>query len=267
MQDGPWTTPATWDCNCIPSDTVAVVINHDVTFSEDLALIQPSVTIGSAGILRSTAPSDLESLTNLFVSGILEVSGWVTVFDTLQVAGLMVLGAHLDLAGRMLMDDGHVEIGGSLFVFNIGAISGSGSICVTSGTNNAGSITGNVDICDVNSVATEPPYIGYNTGIVANSVTFCAAGPCAVGITEESGADFAITTLTANRLLFTSPYPSAFEWTIFDISGRPVLQGLLNGSAEADTDLDISGLAVGLHVLQIRKRDAERPVSARFLKM
>lgn len=55
VMDGPWLTPTTWDCNCIPASGNNIVIGHDVTLNTDIYFTSGTIEINSGASLVKDA--------------------------------------------------------------------------------------------------------------------------------------------------------------------------------------------------------------------
>ena len=182
VTDGNWSAPATWDCNCVPSTTSEVHIHHVVEVALfNFAMPYPLVVVHADGILR--------------VAGQLEVNNLVQVDGSLLVVQVLRLnqGSHVTVSGGVIAEgllvDGHLEMaGGTASVISLiseGLLSGQGSICATQLTENFGTITGTIDICDGTPTTTVPPILDTNAGAVDAGVTYCTSSACATWIDEE----------------------------------------------------------------------------------
>lgn len=185
-----------------------------------------------------------------------------------------IFSADMTIAGPSNYISGQVQVYGSLMVdnninlldsntlftvagdlVNNGSIYGSGAFCVAGTTENNGGIFGEVDICDLSPQTTIPPFIDQGQGIVAPTVTFCAAGHCGVGIAETM----------AGPALRVYPNPSVLHFQVegvepgmhyrlMDAQGREVLSGIVTAVDMPFLWGDLPSGAYGLQFLTGRER-------------
>ncbi len=211
VQEGAFNDPATWDCNCIPmlSD---VVILHTVHVTATLELQMPMVHIMPSGVLMSDGQQSIFLLGDVINDGAVHTSG---VIDTdgdfinnglVSVAGAFRSHGYLQLGGAStLLTTIDLEIGG--------LVDGEGTICVSGYSVNYGTIQGEVDLCDGSPTTITPPIIDNNTGVVAQTVTFCAGDNCFTGLVE--GDDLSS--------LVAWPVPAGDQVTVEGLPSTPCL--------------------------------------------
>ena len=131
----------------------------------------------------------------------------------------------------MFINNGQVLIGNDFT--NLDSIKGNlGYFCIVSYSANHGYIGGTVDICD-QSPLTGPPYIDYNTGTIATTVSSCTLHACNVGINETAGTNSAVD-------VYPNPFNDllTFEFkgtstpnsilSVFDVLGQRVFTNTYN---------------------------------------
>ncbi|MEI7595892.1 MAG: T9SS type A sorting domain-containing protein [Bacteroidota bacterium] len=148
VANGNWKTPATWDCNCVPTSLYNVVVNHTVTLDTNHA-VGFSLTIGSAGTLQASSPT-----INLAVySGTLTNNGTVSVYNFATNSGA-TLTNNKTFGALNYLNDGTLNNSstGELMtnsLANSGILNNSG-IITTTDIHNSGSGTNNNILSFVN---------------------------------------------------------------------------------------------------------------------
>lgn len=174
-----------------------------------------------------------------------QVEGSVVVHHRLEI------GYNMQPAGLELLDGATVQVWGDLH--NLGMIEGEGSICVLGDAQNHGTITGQVDICDATPTMTNAPFLDLNTGTVAASVTFCAAGPCGTtGLGEASVLQDAVIIPDPGSGYCTVRIPGntlVAGYILLDAQGRRLGQGA--GRFHGDLRVPVPQVA-GLYLLLLR---------------
>ncbi|MFZ1686698.1 MAG: hypothetical protein WAU70_04715 [Flavobacteriales bacterium] len=210
VQDGPWTSPSTWSCGCVPAAPSSLVIMHNVGVFGSLLLDEPQVQVASSGSITMSFPDMVLISTAFSVQGHVFFQGTVTMAGLADVSGLFEVTGTLVNNGLLMLSGGSMIIEGDLL--NNQQIDGNGSICVYLFTNNAGAINGAVDICDFSPTTPIPPIVDTNTGTVANTVTFCTNSVCAfsglgygadlnnISVSPNPATDHAVVELPAQRI-------------------------------------------------------------------
>ncbi|MBK9175680.1 MAG: hypothetical protein IPM46_04945 [Flavobacteriales bacterium] len=248
VQDGDWGDPATWDCNCIPEVVNAVVV-HQVRIATNTFLMQ-RVHVMPVGSLVMDEFFSVAIMDTVINDGLMDLKGDIDVDwallnnSTIHIEGVIHNDALLVMGGpdALLTTD---NIG------NYDTIEGEGRICVAGFTENTGTIQGLIDFCDLTPTVSSPPYIDDNTGVVAGSVTFCAAvgcGPSAID-TPNALSGVRIWPVPAqDHLELEVPVESSIE--LLDASGRIVLARSIQN--RGPVTLGIAHLPVGLYAAVIR---------------
>ncbi|MBL8001454.1 MAG: T9SS type A sorting domain-containing protein [Flavobacteriales bacterium] len=247
--DGPWSSPSTWTCNCVPSVADSVEIAHAVTIQASVTLtnawvhITPNGWFGfsSMGFLAITQPVLNEG--TLYIIGDLDVD-WP--FDS---------PGYIEVNGDFANDDsinigaaGLIRVNGGLM--NDGIIVGNGAICVSGITINNGDLVGSMDFCDASPTTLVPPIIDQNYGTVDPAIVFCESGKCTVGIGEETLSGISIAPNPSRGPLQLTGLPEGdLRIELFDALGRPH-QLSAQGSGRMRS-LDLGSLPLGAYVLRV----------------
>ncbi len=140
---------------------------------------------------------------------------------------------------------GTLSISGNWYNYAIIDGEAPGAIVVQDTTFNFGTLTGNWDLCDMSPLATTPPLIDHDFGIVGDSITFCST-----------------TGIEADRLVPLKLYPNPASthvtigsdgWPlgdprVLDIAGRTVAGIQLNHNTDAVT-INIDHLSAGVYTV------------------
>ncbi|MEO8068194.1 MAG: hypothetical protein ABI599_10930 [Flavobacteriales bacterium] len=215
VQDGPWTSPSTWSCGCVPAAPSSLVIMHNVGVFGSLVLDEPQVQVASTGSINMSFPDMVLISTAFIMQGHVFFQGTVTMAGLVDVSGLFEVTGMLVNNGQLTLSGGSMIIEGDLL--NNQQISGNGSICVYLFTNNVGAINGAVDICDFSPTTTTPPILDANTGTVAGTVTYCTNSACGL-----SGVDNA----AELSHILVSPNP-AVDQAVVELPGQGIVRGEL----------------------------------------
>ncbi|MFH0866483.1 MAG: T9SS type A sorting domain-containing protein [Bacteroidota bacterium] len=110
VADGPWLTPTTWDCSCIPIPGSIIEINHDVIFNTNFAYTSGSITINSGASLSKDV--SIRSLGmaggSLENDGTLELDRLGTTAGTITNSNTMIINQSFYNGGNFT-NDGLVE--------------------------------------------------------------------------------------------------------------------------------------------------------------
>ena len=253
VQDGIWNDPLTWDCGCIPSIN-SVVIEHNITITTNIILFMDTVHVTSAGTLLMDAPHSVAMTETVINDATMQLIGDVDVDGELFNNGLIAIDGDFHCDNLLFMGGA-----GTLFsctnIANDGTIDGTGRICVSEVTGNAGTIQGEIDFCDGSPTTATPPIIDINTGTVAPSVTFCLTGACVEGIGEEALDNVRLWPNPAcDRVSIEGLPPNAIV-VLRDALGRVLRTGT---SSSGPTSLDLEELASGPYSLTVEYRGATR---------
>lgn len=150
VTSGPWTTPATWNCTCVPNsfDNVTVDDLDNVTLNTDASVV--NFTVNPTGTLTWAATEQFDVTGNLTVNGVLDMGGAGVfsmsgaVSQTIDLGGAIVDFTNFVLNNSSTGVDllnGTIQINGTLSP-NAGAFDFSaGSLVINS---SAGTTTGRV---------------------------------------------------------------------------------------------------------------------------
>ncbi len=253
VQNGAWSAPATWSCNCVPVSTASLVVMHSVELLGDLTITNPQVQVTSTGEITTSFPVTL-TLNGVFImEGHVFISGWVYNYSLLDVTGLFEVAGDFISDGQVQMDGGTLIVEGGLT--NYSSITGDGSICVVDSTVNHGSITGPLDFCDQSPTVGTPPFLDVNTGTVGSAVTFCTNSSCITGIADHAVQVIALAPNPASDRMTIFGTVAGDAITVVDASGR---QGLRMKATADRTELDLAAMANGAYRVIVRSRAAVR---------
>ena len=228
VQNGAWTSPATWSCACVPDSSQSLVIMHNVDVIGGLSLDQPQVQVTSTGNINMSFPDQVVLNTSFILEGHVFFQGSVTNLQLIDVQGTFELAGVLVNSAQVVMDGGSMIIEGDLLNYQL--ISGAGSICVYLLTNNNGLIAGTVDICDFSPTTTTPPILDMNSGTVAGTVTYCTNSVCSIMGVNDGKAPQTIS-ITPNpavdRAVVELPGQRIARGELLSMDGRVVEAGIL----------------------------------------
>jgi hypothetical protein len=177
VQNGAWSDPATWDCSCVPAPGNSLVIMHSVQILGDLTFSFPQVQVTTTGEITMSFPGTVQLGGTFIIEGHVILIGTITnVGGTIDVPGFFEVVGVFTNDGDLIMDGGLMQVEGD-FINTLG-VSGDGGICVYDSTDNQGTITGTVDICDATPTTAVPPIVDANSGTIAGTVTYCQGGLC-----------------------------------------------------------------------------------------
>lgn len=250
VQDGDWDDPATWDCACVPEVDNAVVI-HDVRIDGNTVLMQ-RVHVTPVGSLVMDQYFSVVIMDTVINDGLMDLVGDIDVdWALLNNSTVLIEG--------VMHNDGVIVMGGPnalIALDNIGnydVIEGEGRICVSSFSENTGTIQGQIDFCDLTPTVTSPPFIDVNSGTVSGTVTFCASACGNVGLDDALLSTVRIGPIPArDRLLIEAP--GGAKLTLLDATGRIVLTRAL--VSDGRIALDVTGIAHGRYTAELRVGDS-----------
>ena len=253
VQDGIWNDPLTWDCGCVPTIN-SVIIEHEVTITTNIILFMDTVHVTSAGALLMDAPHSVAMTETVINDATMQLIGDVDVDGELFNNGIIAIDGDFHCDNLLFMGGA-----GTLFsctnISNDGTIDGTGRICVSEVTVNAGTIQGEIDFCDGSPTTATPPIIDINSGIVAPSVTFCLTGACSEGMDEQALGDVHIWPNPAGDRVWIEGLPPRAALTIHDAPGRVLQRDV---SSTGTTALDLTGLSAGPYMLLVEFQGATR---------
>jgi hypothetical protein len=155
-----------------------VVVLHSIELPGNTVFDHPELTVAASGEIHMGFPA-----TVTFDGGTVIVDGHMLLIGEIILSGAAItIGGYFEAIGQFTngggigMDAGVLQVEGDLT--NLGAIDGTGSICVYDTIDNAGTIAGTVDICDATPTTSTAPIVDCNTGTIAGTVTYCSNSVC-----------------------------------------------------------------------------------------
>lgn len=257
VQDGDWSDPATWDCNCIPEVHNAEVL-HQVRIAGNTFLMQ-RVHVTPVGSLFMDEYFSVVIMDTVINDGLMDLIGdidvdWAMINNsTVHIDGVMHIDGVLTMGGpdaALTLDD----------IGNYDTIEGEGRICVSGFSENTGTIQGEIDFCDLTPTVSSPPFIDMNSGTVMGSVTFCAEGGCGpnpVADLQHTLFGVRIYPIPTQDWL-TIEAPAQARITLLDGSGREVLSAFAPQSGLST--LSISSIPSGVYVAEVRDGTARQRI-------
>ncbi len=262
VQDGAWSDPATWDCNCVPPVPAEMVVMHNVNLSGGLSF-SPSLTILASGQLQQISPGYIYSQGPLIVAGTLSSPGFLAPGCPVILSG-SILAESLYLGGGMQMIGGFVQVSGN-FTQAAGAIvDGDGQICVGDSSNIQGPLTGTIDLCDLTPTTTVPPFVDGGASFVGPNITFCQGAVCAMGVQDRA----VVLELSAypvpatNELTVSGAFKGSVEVRVLDELGS--VRSVRWERRDDRMTVHIEDLRPGLYLMEVRS--AGRSGVLRFMK-
>ena len=257
VQDGDWSDPATWDCNCIPEVHNAEVL-HQVRIAGNTFLMQ-RVHVTPVGSLFMDEYFSVVIMDTVINDGLMDLIGdidvdWAIINNsTVHIEGVMHIDGVLTMGGpdaALTLDD----------IGNYDTIEGEGRICVTGFSESTGTIQGEIDFCDLTPTVSSPPFIDMNSGTVMGSVTFCAEGGCGpnpVADLQHTLFGVRIYPIPTQDWL-TIEAPAQARITLLDGSGCEVLSAFAPQSGRST--LSISSIPSGVYVAEVRDGTARQRI-------
>lgn len=237
VQNGFWTAPTTWSCNCVPTAANTVLVEHSVELSGNTVFDHPQLNVSTGGEIHMAFPADVT-----FAGGIVVMEGHMLLIGEIDNAGaLITVSGFFEAIGQfnndgdLFMDQGLMQVEGDLSNFD--SIDGDGAICVYDTTDISGSITGTVDICDGTPTTATPPIVDVNTGSIAGTVTYCQSGQCAWSgsVGEGAGAAPMLVPVPSDGPVAVIGLPAGDQAIVVrDAIGRAILTLRSNGSRRVD---------------------------------
>lgn len=249
VQNGPWNSPTTWDCNCVPITPASAMITHSVEVVGSTYIAPEQLTVAAGGELTMTFPAEVALATNFMNYGHVLLIGTVTIAGHYFNLGFTEFVGNVASDGIITLYDGTVMTIEGNFV-NFFTLDGAGSLCVSDMIENYQEITGLVDICDGTPTATAEPFIDFNAGTVGPSVTFCESGACGTSVRETFGAAMRLSpTITGGMALLTGIPTDARSVRIVDGQGRVLCAR--SGAITSTFTIDAGAWANGLYQVQV----------------
>ncbi len=126
INNGPWLSPFTWNCTCVPLPGYTVTINHHVTLNTSFQLPSGGITVNAGGTLVQDSARDILMNGGFIVNhGTVDFrylylqSGHVTSTDTLRLKSFANYGT-IDNSGVLHRVDSFYNVG---FIHNSGFVS------------------------------------------------------------------------------------------------------------------------------------------------
>jgi len=115
---------------------------------------------------------------------------------------------------------------------------------------NTGVMLGSFDFCDLTPPASAP-FVDINTGYISPGITWCQDTTTDIKNVLYQGDIFLFPTVTNDLVTLTIPQPDVknVSWTIYDISGRPVMRPGLESSYVQQ--IHTSPLASGMYIIRV----------------
>lgn len=266
VQDGAWSDPATWDCNCVPPIPANVFVMHHVTFGGPL-VFGPMLFVSPPGHLEQLSPGYLYCNPGggLEVNGLLSTANYLATGCPLLVTGTVMAGGGLYAGLGVQLDGGTLLVNGN-FSNGVGStIDGIGQICISDSSNIQGPLTGTIDLCDLTPTTTTPPFVDGGASFVGPTITFCQNLACATGVKEQrEGLSLeAFPVPTTAELVLSGAFQGRTEVFVRDAVGA-LVHVPWQQQVEGRIVLRVDGLAEGLYVAEVR--NAGRSGVVRFVK-
>lgn len=262
VQDGAWSDPATWDCNCVPPVPAEMVVMHNVDLSGGLSF-SPSLTILASGQLQQISPGYIYSQGPMIVAGTLSSPGYLAPGCPVILSG-SILAESLYLGGGMQMMGGFVQVSGNFTQAAGATVDGDGQICVGDSSNIQGPLTGTIDLCDLTPTTTVPPFVDGGASFVGPNITFCQGAACAMGVQDRAvGLELSGYPVPAiNELTVSGVFKGSVEVRVLDALGS--VSSVRWERRDDRMTLHIEDLVPGLYLVQVR--NAGRSGVLRFVK-
>ena len=254
-QNGPWLSPSTWDCACVPDFSQNVVIMHSVEINSALLLGHQQVQVTSVGEITMSFPETVSFNT------VLINEGHVLVMGDILNQGLFNNAGFAEFIGTVLNDGSIISNAGAVMqiegdFLNQDLLQGEGAVCVTDQTDNQGTISGTIDLCDWTPTVNMPPFIDLNSGTVESGVTFCQNSPCASGVHEAFGLGIGASPSLAQDEVVLTGLPPGVAVVLMDAVGRVALPARMAVSDRME--LALSSLPAGAFRVVVRGAAGQR---------
>ena len=221
------------------------------TYTQNGSIMGGDYLNSGTSTFTSGAGSDLA---NFYNSGTISNSTTMTLSGDLWTSENFTNSALIDITNdywngdtisgtATFTNNGTISVGNNLT--NSEAMNGSGDYCIANSSTNGGAVTGTLDICDQTGGAG----FDINVGTVAGTVTFCAAGPCALGITDNE----------LTQIISVTPNPFNSQITLQVKNGSTLNFVLLNSLAQevyqsnvtGNLNLDMSAIGSGIYIYKV----------------
>lgn len=159
------------------------LVLHTVQITANMFLAMQEVHVAPTGTITMDAPHSLAVMESILNDGHMHLIGNIDVDGSITNNGIIHIDGNLYLDGSLLMG-GPGTLLATTNIRNEGVIDGTGRICVSEVSDNPGTIQGQIDFCDATPTTATPPFIDFNTGTVAASITYCLAGACSEPVNE-----------------------------------------------------------------------------------
>lgn len=125
ITNGPWVSPFTWSCTCVPLPGYTVTINHHVTLNTSFQLPSGGITVNAGGTLVQDSARDMLINGGFIVNHgtvdfryLLLQNGYVTSTDTLRLKSFANYGS-IENSGVLHRVDSFFNVG---FIHNTGLV-------------------------------------------------------------------------------------------------------------------------------------------------
>lgn len=245
VQNGFWSSPSTWDCNCVPAATDEVHVLHSVEILGGYDFNHPLTHVMTGGEITISMPAIIT------VSGTFTNNGHILFMGNTQVIGPFTNNGFAEFIGVLYSDGSIIVSQGSVMqvegdFINYFQVAGNGAICVTDSTMNYGTLQGAMDFCDWSPTTLSAPYIDVNTGTVDNLVTYCTNSPCFTTVQEDVFADATMAPNPASDFVMFAGLPNGTDVMVLDAAGKRVVQGY---ATTGSTGLDVGALRAGVYTV------------------
>ncbi len=147
-----------------------------------------------------------------------------------------------------------------------GTLFGPGVISIGGASVNAGTLGGNLDICDLTPGMTVPPFLDLNTGVFDSSVLFCNSSLCHwVGIRESGEPSVSVYPIPASHSVAIDPsgVSGVARIDLIDATGRKVQSHPAPVAGRSILERD--GLPSGLYLAVLRSSEGRALATARVV--
>ena len=249
VQNGAWTAPSTWDCACVPDYSQSLVIMHSVEILDALLIGHQQVQVMSTGEITMSFPGTISFNT------VLLNEGHVLVMGDILNEGLFNNNGFAEVVGTFINDGSLISDAGALLriegdFVNQDLVQGEGAICVTDITDNQGTISGTLDLCDQTPTVNIAPFVDANTGVIESGITYCQNSPCATSVQEGSTVSMELFPVLASDQVTLVAVPVGASVLLLDHLGR--LMRPMRTAVVDRMDLDLSGLTAGAYRAVVR---------------
>lgn len=249
VQDGAWSDPATWDCNCVPPVPADMVVMHNVDLAGGLTF-SPSLTILPSGHLQQVSQGFIYSQGPMIVAGTLSSPGFLAPGCPVILSG-SIFAESLYLGGGMQMMGGFVQVTGN-FTPAVGmTVDGDGQICVGDSSNIQGPLTGTIDICDLSPTTTVPPFVDSGANFIGPNITFCQGSACSASVIEMDHVTLTATPNPATDHVRVAGVKGAVRAVVLvDLAGRTTPVGW-RSAGDGSILMELDGIPAGLYLVRL----------------